>query len=172
MDIHTAALRLLNYRFRSVAEMEKKLRDRGFSVDEIADEIERLTTERWLDDRRFAREYALSKLRAHKGVRRIERELRTFGVASPVIHEALGDAAEEEDESARLCDLCRKKAGQIAGRHGAAHLREDRGRKKLVVYLLSQGYDPSAVYDEVDREIDRRRREEDGEKSQKSKEKS
>jgi len=160
MDIHTAALRLLNYRFRSVAEMERKLRDRGFASDEIAEEIERLTAERWLDDRRFAREYALSKLRARKGARKIEMELQRFGVAKSLIREALSDAGEEEDESIHLAELCRKKASQIVARHGASHLREDRGRKKLVAYLLSQGYDPSAVYDAVDRELDRRNREE------------
>jgi regulatory protein len=169
MDIHAAALRLLNYRFRSVAEMERKLRDRGFSSDEIAAEIERLTEERWLDDARFAREYALSKLRARKGARRIEMDLRKFGVAKALIRDALSEAADEEDESTHLATLCGKKAGQIAARHGAAHLREDRGRKKLVAYLLSQGYDPSAVYDAVDREIDRRKGEE---KSQKCREKS
>jgi len=155
-DIHTAALRLLNYRFRSVVEMERKLRDRGFSDREIAEEVERLTAERWLDDMRFAREYALSKLRARKGIRRIERELRNFGVESSVIRGALLEAGEEEDESAHLTALCRKKADQIAGRHGAEHLGEDSGRKKLVVYLLSQGYDPSAVYEAVDREIKER----------------
>jgi len=160
MDIHAAALRLLNYRFRSVVEMERKLRDRGFSADEIAGEIERLTEERWLDDARFAREYVLSKLRAHKGARRIEMELRNFGVSKDVIRDALAEVSEEVDETTQLVDLCRKKASQIAARHGAAHLREDRGRKKLVAYLLSQGYDPSAVYDTVDREIDRRKREE------------
>jgi regulatory protein len=156
MDIHAAALRLLNYRFRSVVEMERKLRDRGFPDDEIGDEIARLTAERWLDDGRFAREYAMSKLRAHKGVRLIERELRNFGVPASVIREALGDAGEEEDETAHLAGLCRKKAELIAARHGPAHLREDRGRKKLVAYLLSQGYDPSAVYEAVDREIKER----------------
>ena len=151
-DIHAAALRLLNYRFRSVVEMERKLRDRGFPAEEIASEIERLTAERWLDDLRFAREYALSKLRARKGRRRIEMELKNFGVAAPVIRKALAEAAEEEDEPTHLEDLCRKKANQIEARHGAAHLHEDRGRKKLVAYLLSQGYDPSAVYEAVDRE--------------------
>ena len=155
-DIHAAALRLLNYRFRSVVEMERKLRDRGFSADEIAAEIERLTEERWLDDARFAREYALSKLRARKGARRIEMELRNFGVAKDLIREALADVADEVDETTQLAELCRKKANQIVTRHGAAHLREDRGRKKLVAYLLSQGYDPSAVYDAVDREIKER----------------
>lgn len=162
MDIHAAALRLLNYRFRSVVEMERKLRDRGFAPEEIADEIERLTAERWLDDARFAREYALSKLRARKGARRIELELRNFGVAKELIREALADVAEEVDETAQLADLCRKKAAQIAARHGIGHLCEDRGRKKLVAYLLSQGYDPSAVYEAVDREFDRRKGEEKG----------
>lgn len=152
-DIHAAALRLLNYRFRSVVEMERKLRDRGFPSDEIAEEIERLTAERWLDDARFAREFALSKLKARKGARRIELELRNFGVSKDLIREALADVAEEVDESAQLADLCHRKAAQITARHGIAHLREDRGRKKLVAYLLSQGYDPSAVYDAVDREI-------------------
>jgi len=155
-DIHAAALRLLNYRFRSVVEMERKLRDRGFQADEIAEEIARLTAERWLDDARFAREYALSKLRARKGGRRIEMELRNFGVAKDVIRAALADVADEVDESSQLAGLCRKKAAQIAARHGESHLREDRGRKKLVAYLLSQGYDPSAVYDAVDHEIKER----------------
>jgi len=155
-DIHSAALRLLNYRFRSVVEMERKLRDRGFSAEEIAHEISRLTAERWLDDARFAREYALSKLRARKGARRIEMELRNFGVSKALIGEALAEVSEEVDEATQLVELCRKKARQIIARHGAAHLREDRGRKKLVASLLSPGYDPSAVYDAVDREIKER----------------
>ncbi len=150
-DPHLVALRLLNYRFRSVAELENRLREKGFDEIEIADEVARLKAERWLDDARFAREYALSRLRKRFGRRRIERELRDFGVDDSLIREALTEALGDHPEEANLTALVEKRAKSLTGRYGADYLDSEPGRKKLVTYLLSQGYDPAAVFGELDR---------------------
>jgi hypothetical protein len=45
--------------------------------------------------------------------------------------------------------LCTKKIAIIARRHGTEYVRSDQGRKKLVAYLLNQGYEMAAVLDTI-----------------------
>jgi hypothetical protein len=153
MDIHAAALRLLNYRFRSVVEMERKLRDRGFSAEEIAGEIERLTEERWLDDRRFAREYALSKLRARKGAPRGELFARAGGRSDAAVHQRRHEPVQgrlpgrEADYTARD-DLAEvrprgrqaQRPREVGPHRAASHVLRDAGQL-LVRRLLQEGRD-------------------------------
>jgi regulatory protein len=148
---HIAALRLLNYRFRSVEELRGRLREKGFPDDVIKDEIARLTDEGWLDDRRFAEQYAKSLARRRKGRRRIEAELREFGVDAEIVRAAIAEALEEHPEAGSLDSLLEKKAAALERRHGGEFLNSDLGRKKLAAYLFSHGYDAPAVFAALDR---------------------
>src|SRR5688500_4119256 len=77
---YTAALRLLQYRFRSEKELNDRLRQKGYSDDDVQAAMIRLRDEKWLDDRRFAAQFANSQRRRHRGSHRIVRELQALGV--------------------------------------------------------------------------------------------
>lgn len=91
-----AALRLLNYRDRSESALKDKLEEKGFSSEEISSVIATLTDDGLLDDRRFARELAASRIRNKNwGPKRIALDLHRKGVPSEVVESVLGDISSE-----------------------------------------------------------------------------
>jgi regulatory protein len=100
--VRAAALKLLRYRERSVAEMRQRLRRKGFDPEVIADEIEQLVSERLLDDERFTGSWIRHKLTiSHKGKRLIRAELAAKGIRSDLFNRVWAEHAEAEIESAR-----------------------------------------------------------------------
>src|ERR1043165_9489689 len=65
-DCYVAALRILGYRFNSEAERRRKLRAKRFDDATIAETIEQLRDEKWLEDERFAAAYV--RTRVLKGI--------------------------------------------------------------------------------------------------------
>lgn len=102
-DALTTALRYISTRPRSVFEVRKRLSDKGFSPADIDLAIGSLTLAGYLDDARFGRMLAASRLR-HKnwGLMKIRSELKAKGVGEDIIEDVLGaDARESEAGSAR-----------------------------------------------------------------------
>jgi len=98
---YVRALGRLARRDHSQAELVRALRDRGYSPEEIAEAIERLRAQRYLDDAGFAERFARSRLLGHRvGRNRIRQGLRQRGVDSKVaeagLRKALDDAPEHE----------------------------------------------------------------------------
>ena len=147
-DCYTAALRILNYRFNSEAELRRKLRAKEYSDLEIADTIARLHEEKWLDDGRFAGEFVRSMQSKRHGTHRIARELRAAGVGDEVARDAVRAAADPDEERARALALARKRLPSVERRESDPLAL----RNKLTGYLLNQGYD-SALVREVVKEV-------------------
>ncbi len=148
---YTAALRLLNHRFRSEAELRRRLHDKEFGPEAIDGTIEKLRREGWIDDARFAAQYALSLLRKKKGRRRIEADLRELGVEQTIAKQAVAEVGEDLPEEAAIDALLAKKAVSLEKRLGPGFLDDEAARKKLAAYLFSQGYDAPAVFAAIDR---------------------
>ena len=99
------AYRYLSYRPRSHAEVEKKLRDQGFGDDTVLTVLSNLIRLQYVDDERFADQWAQSRVRLRGlGRRRIERELRDKGVDRETVRRALDGVltADLEIETARM----------------------------------------------------------------------
>ncbi len=98
------AYRYLSYRPRSYAEVEKKLRDKGFGDDAVRTTLSNLVRFGYIDDEKFAGQWAQSRVRLRGlGRRRIERELRDKGVDRETVRRALADilTADQEIETAK-----------------------------------------------------------------------
>ncbi len=147
MDAYTAALRILNYRFNSEAELRRKLRRKEFSADEIDAAIERLRGEKWLDDERFAGAFVRARSAKRVGPRRIRQELGAAGVSESVARGALDANAGEDQTREALTDLCVKRMRILTRKHGEDYVRTDEGRQKLVAYLVRKGYELGDVFD-------------------------
>lgn len=139
-DARAAALRLLHRRLRSRAELERALRRRGYTGDDVAAVVADLMRVGWIDDVRFARAWIADRLRLRpSGGRRLAAELAARGVDRRVIHDALAAAlpAAAEDE--------------LATAQAAARSRRLRGlppvtaRRRLAAWLQRRGFGTEAI---------------------------
>ena len=146
---YIAAMRILQYRFNSEAELRRKLRSKQFAKDDIDATIERLRSERWLDDERFAGAFTRTRALKKVGRKRILRELQSAGVGAETAAQAVAENVDDAREQEALRGLCEKRARQLVRRHGEDYLGTPEGRNKLTIYLLNQGYDAGLVYQAV-----------------------
>lgn len=142
---YTSALRILNYRWNSEAELRRKLASKRFEADHIESTLARLKAEKWLDDKRFAEAFVRTRAGKRMGRMRIRGELRNAGVSGAEAEDAIRDHLDPEKEAAGLKVACDKRARALARRHGPAFLTTEEGRNKLTAYLLKQGYDNALV---------------------------
>ena len=99
-DLHAAALRALMRRAHSIHEMKKYLGRRADAPDLVGQVIARLRQEKYLDDARYALEYARQHAESRRQGRfRIARELRARGVPDAHIEAAVEAVFSETDES-------------------------------------------------------------------------
>lgn len=144
-DCYLAALRILNYRFNSSAELKRKLTAKKFDRQLVDETIARLREEKWLDDERFAAAYVRTRMMKKVGPLKIERELHAVGVDDETTRRVLRENGDDDRELDDLNALCDKRKRQLLRRHGAGYLETAEGRNKLAVYLLKQGYDAALV---------------------------
>ncbi|HSP16434.1 MAG TPA: RecX family transcriptional regulator [Thermoanaerobaculia bacterium] len=145
MTCYESALRILSYRFNSVAELRTKLRAKRFEPAEIAETLARLTDEGWLDDARFAGAFVRTRQLKKIGPRRIERELQAAGVDRQTAQSALRENSDPDREREDLAAAVAKRRRMLVRRHGADYLETAEGRKKLTAFLLKQGYDAALI---------------------------
>jgi regulatory protein len=111
------AARLLSGRAYSLGEMREKLRRKAQNARDVPAAIARLKELGYLNDERFAKEYATLR-RDNEGVGKIRviRALRARRVAAPVAEKAAGEAYRGSDETALIDSwLERKYRGKNLG---------------------------------------------------------
>ena len=100
-DLYASALRALMRRAHSIHEMKQYLNRRSDDAELIPPLIARLRESNYLDDARYALEFARTHAKSRRQGRfRITRELRTRGVPDQHIEAALEAVFAETDEAA------------------------------------------------------------------------
>jgi regulatory protein len=131
----TAAYRLLTYRPRSHAELEQKLREKGFKeavIEAVLADLEHLG---YVNDRQFAGQWAAGRLRLRGfGRRRIEQELRRKGISQEVIREAISEAVPPDDEREAAAKAAEKKLRTMLS------VAPDVRRRRLAGFLERKGF--------------------------------
>jgi regulatory protein len=134
------ALRRLARRDHSETELRRALADRGHEEEEIAEALERLRAQRYVDDETFAERYARSRLCHHgQGRARIRQGLRQRGV---------GREDSEAGLSAALRDISEDEVlDRTARRYWRQHSRVEPARRlpRLWAFLLRRGFAPGQV---------------------------
>ncbi|MFN8495994.1 MAG: RecX family transcriptional regulator [Caldilineaceae bacterium] len=100
---YTKALNFLGFRARSQAEIEKYLQEKAIAPAVIAEVVQRLLAEKYLDDETFARQWVEN--RAHfrpRSARALRYELRQKGVDNTVVDDVI---SEVDDEAAAWAAL-------------------------------------------------------------------
>jgi regulatory protein len=136
-----SAFRALARRDHSEAELVRKLAAKGFSPAVVEDAITRLKEAGYLDDRRFARQWAESALRNGRGYGpRIRQELVRRGVAEVVVAEAMAGLTGEYGEAELIREQLARKFPAFSP--GAA---PDREKRRIMQYLQRRGFACSAI---------------------------
>jgi len=127
-QLYTSALRALMRRAHSIHEMREYLERRAEDKERVSAVIARLREHNYLDDARYALEYARQHAQTRRQGRfRIARELRARGVPDRHIEAALDAVFAETDEAAlvraRLKRRLAHSRGALDGRNLASLYR-------------------------------------------------
>ena len=137
-----AALRFLEARQRSVAEVRRRLAQAGYRDDLIGGAIKRLGDLGILDDEAFTAAWVESRDRARpRGERALRRELAIKGVDRSLVDEAM---AERRREPGGLADPDLPAAERLLARHASklARVADPRVRRQRAYALLARnGFD-------------------------------
>ena len=156
------ALNFLAVRPRSEAEVRRKLRTKQVPPESIDAVVARLQRARYLDDAEFARYWIGERARSSpRGARLLRGELRTKGVSSAIIEQALADFeeraaaeaseapanAETDGEAEEPEDRVTREALTLASRklRSYAGLDPVTFRRRMSGFLLRRGYDYAVV---------------------------
>ena len=93
-DCKEAALRLLDYAPRSVADMRQRLKEKGYDEEVVEVVIQRLLELRFLDDNQYAKAVIRSCVARMLGARATRMELQRKNVDSTAISSSVAEAQE------------------------------------------------------------------------------
>ncbi|MBI2776030.1 MAG: regulatory protein RecX [Chloroflexi bacterium] len=159
-----AALRFLEARARSVAEVRRRLTSAGYREDLVARAIERLGDLGMLDDAAFAAQWVESRDRARpRGERALGVELRRKGIDAATITETLeerrqaavssgndhlGDGGDAERRVSASPDESAARKLLARHAHALARVAEPRARRQRAYALLARnGFSPEIAAD-------------------------
>lgn len=129
------ALRLLSQRAYSRAELRLKLERLGYGQEAISRAILKLEEYGYLDDKRFAEEYASAKLRLKgMGKLRLRRELVSKGVGEEAIEEGIRRAFEGRSEEEVAMEVAQRRLAAYSG------LDASTLKRRLYAFLLRRGF--------------------------------
>ena len=132
---HERALGLLAVRPRSRRELERRLLQARFDLDEVRDVLARLEGVGLVDDGAFARQYAEHRFRSRReGRRAVADGLRAAGISPELTEATVGEAPDDEEE--RALSLARSRVPRLAG------LEPARAFTRLSSLLTRRGYAP------------------------------
>lgn len=129
----TAALNLLSFRPRASGELQRKLREKGYSAESAEAAIKRMLELGYLNDADFADRW-IENRQEHKPRSRklLQQELRQKGIDSDTIDDALAEI--EIDEVTDALELARKKANSMQA------LDQQTRHRRLSGFLGRRGY--------------------------------
>ena len=126
------ALYLLELRDRSVAEIERKMKDREYLSEEITKTIDFLKDKSLLDDARFTENYIKQLQFRSQGIYKIRNQLKKFGLDRDLVEEKLSniDNDSEYETAKELAQNWLKKKKVLP----------EKRYEKLGRFLLGRGY--------------------------------
>jgi regulatory protein len=141
------ALNLLTARAYTVRNLRRKLIQKGFEPEASERALERLVANGYLDDQKFAAEFARQRLvRAGASARRVEHDLMKRGISSESAKAATKAvvAEEEVDFAGSMERLARKKLLSLGDLE--LHIK----RRRVFGFLARKGYE----LDDIKRTLD------------------
>jgi regulatory protein len=142
--LYDAAIKILMRRAHSVSEMKKALIRRTADEDLIQKVIARLKQSGYIDDARYAKQFARQRTEGRKqGKFRVARDLRARGVPDRHIEAALEEAALNTDEAAVVRQRIERKLRSYRGK------LDERKLASLYRSLLRAGFSADVIRREL-----------------------
>jgi regulatory protein len=145
INVREAALRLLDVRPRSRAELEKRLLLKKLPGDSIAEVLADLERSGLINDEAFAKMLVRHCKSKHMGYRRIIQELKVKGLSQDLIDQLMSPGDQVEQEAAACLKAAQKKTRSYQKLEPLA------AKRRLTAYLLRQGFN----YDDVKQAVDK-----------------
>jgi len=153
--IKAKAVRLINHRARSTAELRQRLLDAEFEPEGVEEVIDRCTASGMLDDAQFAQEWVRQREKNQKkSVAVLRRELQRKGIAQALIEDALSQVDEESQEQI-LEELVTKKAASLKTRP-ADRKEYDKALRRVVGVAARRGFPQGLAMTYARRALDAR----------------
>ncbi len=135
------AVRFLGYRTRSETEVQRYLLRQGYSTAIAQLTLKKLRALSYVNDEQFARNYARSRAEGHGyGPIKIAQDLKSKGVAEPLIHAVLRETFGGSNEA--------KKARSCLERHFRhKKLTEPKIARRAAAFLQRRGYSEEVIID-------------------------
>ncbi|HEV7775191.1 MAG TPA: RecX family transcriptional regulator [Conexibacter sp.] len=135
------AFRYLTRRDRTMLEMRRYLEGKRVEPCAIEEALAHLQREGYLDDARFARQFAEDKrLLDEWGAERIERRLLTLGVPAALVRDAV-DVRGRDDELEAACALLQRRFPALD--------EDQRKRRRAYGVLVRKGYDHELAWEAI-----------------------
>jgi len=133
------AFLLLKFRLRSENELKARLEQKGFSESIAADTVAFLKDKKFIDDRVFAKEWVIARLKHPLGLRRIKQELFAKGIENEVIQDSLAQVKNDYSESQIVTQLAQKIFSRLKNNE------PQKAKARIYAYLLRRGFSPDVV---------------------------
>ena len=135
------ALRWLTARELSEAQVRSRLAEKGYTELAIKPALERLLQDRTIDDRRAATAVARTEARVRRhGPHRVMGKLIAMRIDRELAKEVVRELFGEEDENALI-----ERTLETRLRGNPERLKDPRERRKVLAYLVRQGFSASAA---------------------------
>jgi len=142
------AFLLLKFRLRSEKELERRLKQKGFSAELAQDTVNFLKDKQFIDDRVFAKAWVSSRLKKPFGLRRIKQELAEKGLDKEIIEETFVWVKEDYKESGIVSQLAEQRFSKLKG------IEPLKARQRVYAYLMRRGFSPDLISDVVNKLYD------------------
>ncbi len=134
-----AVFRLLKFRLRSEKELNDRLTQKGFSAEVIKAVIGRLIELELVDDRKYAKELIIARLKRPFGINRIRVDLIKRGIGKEIIEEELANIKDSESEAEIVKELTQKRILKYQG------IEREKVKQRIYGYLTRRGFSNSAI---------------------------
>jgi regulatory protein len=139
MSVRVAALRFLNIRPRSIAELKEKLEIKGFSSAEIETTLHDLIASKLLDDRAFTKSWINYRLARPFGFRRIIQELKGKGIHQEIIDQAVAQIKDSYEPAEVVLELAQRRWKRLPV------IDPLKKKKRVLDFLLRRGFEADIV---------------------------
>lgn len=145
-----SAFYFLGRRMHARKELELKLLKKKISKEIINDVLNELILSGYIDDEKFALEYAKARSSLKKiGVNKIKAELSSKGVERKIIENSIAMAVDKEITKKNAIITAKKKMDSLRKKG----LMENVVRQKAAAFLLSKGYEYELIQKVLEKKL-------------------
>ncbi len=138
-NAYEAGMHYLGRGIKSSFQVKTKLREKGFSPDEIENALEEIEKDGYINDEYYAEAMARSMFEKNRGTQKIRDYLRAKGVADKTIKEAIEKTVNPQQELENGIELA-SKIIEYDDLYNAKGRLDGRSRDKIIRKLVNRGY--------------------------------